>query len=194
MTFFQSWLALVRLACVIALRFGLPAQLARGGKISRTLARWLSRDLASLETKLRALILGAAAALPETKARIRKRARRAQRDHGRGGFASEVSRDWQVAFHLAPPRGSARLRRAHGYGSLYVSPWPLAERFEAALRVLENPAPFIRRAAARRSTRSPGDAPATAGARPGVQGIVGCNLEPSPPDGASGERTCKPPP
>lgn len=194
--FHQSWRAVVHLVFAFALRFGLPGALARGGRLPRGLARAMRRALGALEQSLRALILKEAALLPETKARRRRSALSRARDHGRGGFASDNSEDWGVSFRLAPSSLSTRSSRATARRrparAIYdASPWPLAERFEAALRVLENPAPFIRRAAAWSQRRSP-DAPQ---ARSGVQGTVGRGVGPWAPGltpafagGSPGER------
>lgn len=136
-----------RLVFAIALAFGLPSRMARS--LPRGAARLLRQALTMLETLVRAMLLVAARALPECKSRLRRAVKIGARDWGRGGFANDDSAAWGVTFHLATARpGRRRPRlRLRPRGARAFSAWPLAERFEAVLRVLENPQPFVRRAA-----------------------------------------------
>lgn len=134
----------LRLVEFIAIVYGLPAAIAAHARMLAPRAEALSARLAELEAMLRKLIDQLAAAMPDYKSR--------------GAFpplppgppgrcvASMDSRDWQVAFRFAPGK---RTRRASDrwprFAPMMRSSMPLAERFEAAMRVLANPEPYARR-------------------------------------------------
>jgi hypothetical protein len=141
-----------------ALIFGEPASLwddiaGRRGEVL-SLRTWLS----ALEALARTLLLLMAVRLPAPDAR-KPRQRRPRKPIGSADLATLThdplaaplnSQLWAgVAFHIAPSK--RRSRR----GGLSKSLWsclptrPLAYRFEALIRVAENPAPFARRLARR---------------------------------------------
>ena len=167
------WSPAIHLYAALLERFGDAKFLAARKVMSHDAALSLRRFLARLEAMLRDVLMRLAAKLPETKARpiwrVRRRAKPAPA--GRPGFANEDPAAWGVSFPLAAHRSGAGGHGQDRLPPLFVSSTPLAERLEAIARVFADPAPYIRRAAllARRPLRSPDEARAKAGARPGGQ-------------------------
>jgi hypothetical protein len=86
-----------------------------------------------------------------------------------GAFDADKPEDWRVSlrcFHLPPRGGSAKPRSGEAKGRVassdhfaisspargedkkrFFSAWPLAERYEALIRVINNPEPYARRLA-----------------------------------------------
>jgi len=167
------WSPAIHLYAALLERFGDAKFLAARKFMAHGAALSLRRFLARLEAMLREVLMRLAAQLPETNARPLHRARRRAKPApaGRPGFANDDPAAWGVSFALATHRSGAGGRGSNRLPPILVSAAPLAERLEAIARVFANPAPYIRRAAllARRPLRSPDEARAKAGARPGGQ-------------------------
>lgn len=144
------WRRALDLLRVVLLIFGPPSDIAARRVGAETRAR-LSRWLRQLEAALRALIEAWAAILPETKSRPRRGVRSQPRDAG-ASVANPDSKTWRVVFRAAPRacelRGSARKHRRAIASRRIVTAMPLAERLEAAIRVLAAPELYARRRAA----------------------------------------------
>lgn len=142
------------LILMIALRFGLPASLARRRTIARRERALMLAWLAPLEHFVRRLLFIAAAAMGRPNApREIPPVPGIKQTIGRPGFASEDSRDWGVSFMLfEPERRPAKARpsgRVECWPRAAHSALPLAERFEALIRVTENPDRYAKRLAQR---------------------------------------------
>ena len=134
--------------------FGEPQELARQHSMSAKDHKLASNWLRCVEALFRKVLLIEASHYEHhvTQTKPRQRAKRQRREMA---FFPESPQAWRVTFRafMAPnPRsGSARLRRADGAErrAPYHSAWPIAERFEALLRVHDNPAPYAKRLARR---------------------------------------------
>ena len=144
--------------------FGEPKDVARNSVVSalahRTLASWLRCAEALLQRLL--LIEAAALPTPNVPPPSRRHAGKAVRVRKLCEFWPDKPEDWRVSFRCFPPTLRQAQRDAGGVaaGSVSVSlslskakrpgrqfrnAWPLAERYEALLRVFENPEPYARR-------------------------------------------------
>ncbi|MBI1250870.1 MAG: hypothetical protein GC189_05300 [Alphaproteobacteria bacterium] len=131
--------------------FGDPRALVQTLLIPRDDARKLRQWLRPLEIMVRRLILCLAEQTPkpndEAAVLNTPRPSSPSASPGKPGFASENPADWPVSFQLAPQpsrpaRGQKQARRDL---PRFVDARPLAERLEAALRALADPAPYARR-------------------------------------------------
>lgn len=139
-----DWRPALRLVEFIAIVYGLPAAIAAHARMLAPRAEALSARLAELEAMLRKLIDRLAAAMPDFKARGAFPAL----PPGPAGrcVASMDSRDWQVSFRFAPAKHARRTHdRSPSFTPLMRGSMPLAERFEAAMRVLADPERYARR-------------------------------------------------
>lgn len=131
--------------------FGAPEDVAARHTLRSAAHALLAAWLRVGEALMRRLLLVEASAYPRPNTRPllhphRKRTRKLM------GFDADAPEKWRVSFkcfskdcgHPARslPAGSRQSQRFH-------SAWPLAERYEALLRVFNDPAPFARRLAAR---------------------------------------------
>ncbi|MBY0564909.1 MAG: hypothetical protein K2P58_12070 [Hyphomonadaceae bacterium] len=102
------------------------------------------------EVLLRRLLLIEASAYPKPNPRplVRKPRQRVRKELS---FWPDKPEDWRVSFRCFFPRspGKSRTQREEGRGSRFRSAWPLAERYEALIRVFNTPVPYARRLAAR---------------------------------------------
>lgn len=137
--------------------FGEPKDIARNSIVTalahRTLASWLR----SAEAMLRRLLLIEAAALPTPNMLppSRRLARKTLRVRRQAEFWPDKPEDWRVSFRcfLTERRRLAGIwlgltptcQRGRRRSIQFRNAWPLAERYEALLRVFENPEPFARR-------------------------------------------------
>lgn len=145
--------------------YGAPAELAAMGVLTPKQHGEVLVWLRPVEAIVRLLLLVAAAARPRPK--LRAPARPHPRVRRVAPQDREDSESWHVVFRVFPPAPRPRPRagrtRASGLrdapgtiaGTIagLPSPWPLAERLEAVIRVLENPEPYARRLAARLTRR-----------------------------------------
>ncbi|PZO48013.1 MAG: hypothetical protein DCF16_17000 [Alphaproteobacteria bacterium] len=143
--------------------FGAPEDVARQHTLTRAPYLLLREWLRAGEAVMRKLLLIEAAAYPKSAKRPARRA--AHKHESRAiGFDHDKPEDWRVAFScfLGPPASSpaytgAGRRDAGGPRDNalhnFHSAWPLAERYEALIRVFNDPAPYARRLAARLHAR-----------------------------------------
>lgn len=142
------WRVAVAFLRTLHMLFGPPEAVASQGLIGISAHNMLSAWLRCAEAMLRRLVLIEAAALPApapAKQRPpRQRARRLMRFH------PDQPEAWRVSFRVfAPARAKASARTVPARRMLARSAWPLAERYEALLRVINAPMPFAARAARR---------------------------------------------
>lgn len=148
--------------------FGEPQHVARNSVIAARAHRELASWLACAEAMLRRLLLIEAAALPKPTPRQRIRAprERIRRPHE---FWPDKPEDWRVSFRCFSSNVGARGLRPRISSAVHAPPeasrsmprtfrdaWPLALRYEALLRVYNNPAPAARRLAHRLHARPHG--------------------------------------
>jgi len=152
------WRIARALICVLHDLFGAPSDIARAHSLTHAAYKLLLSWIQVGEAMMRRLIAIEAAAFPKPNTRPllrapRKRARRMME------FWPETPDDWRVSFRClaAAHRVSARAPRKPPQrvpGSpIFHSAWPLAERYEALIRVFNNPLPAARRLAARLHAR-----------------------------------------
>lgn len=148
-----TWLDAIHLFARLIGCFGDPAFIAGRRTLHAWTAQSLRRGLGRLEALLRALLVRAAQTLPELKARAPFSMPPATRDWGRAGFANADPAAWGVHFALSAPASrrvarsvwSRRKPKPRPFWSAPVASAPLAERLEAARRVLFYPKLYIRR-------------------------------------------------
>jgi hypothetical protein len=158
--------------------FGAPEDVAFAHTLTTNPYQLMLSWIRCAEAMLRRLLLieasAYAGAVPKPNAPRPKR-HRARKRHA---FTHDKPEAWRVSFrcfHLPPRRGgSAEQREAKGdvsrapsdaYGvsspasggdkNRFHNAWPLAERYEAILRVYNNPEPYARRLAARLRANAP---------------------------------------
>lgn len=133
--------------------FGPPEAVARQGLIGISAHKMLAAWLRCAVAMMRRLVLIEAAALPAPAPAKQRPAR--PRTPRIMAFYADQPEAWRVSFRvlaLARARTGARTKPVRRM--LARSPWPLAERYEALLRVFNAPLPFAARAA-RRLHRQP---------------------------------------
>jgi len=161
------WRVASRLLITLFGLFGEPQELAFRHTIVRRDYKLMCNWLRTVEALFRQLLVIEAShyAHEATTAKPRAAAKRQRREMT---FADQNPDAWRVSFCTVMARahenGSARLRRACGAERCaptgpppapYLAPttfhsaWPLAERFEALLRVHNDPAPYAKRLARR---------------------------------------------
>lgn len=140
--------------------FGGPEDVARHGSYAKHNYRRMLAWLRVAEALLRRLLLIEASAIayaytPPDRTPPRQRVRKLRE------FSADKPEEWRVSFRCFLGGTHARRGRRQDAATLWracVSPkrpkrffntWPLAERYEAALRVFNNPAAFARRLAKR---------------------------------------------
>ena len=144
--------------CVLHDLFGAPSDIARAHSLTHAAYKILLSWIQVGEAMMRRLIAIEAAAYPKPNTRpllraSRKRARRMME------FWPETPDDWRVSFRttVAPRRTTARAPRKPPQrfpgAPIFHSAWPLAERFEALIRVFNNPLAAARRLSARLHAR-----------------------------------------
>lgn len=136
--------------------FGEPQELARQHSMSANDHKLASNWLRCVEALFRKLLLIEASHYEHhvTQEKPRQRAKRERREMA---FFPESPQAWRVTFRsyrrlpAGKPRGTriARSCRLEAGGTRFHSAWPIAERFEALLRVHDNPAPYAKRLARR---------------------------------------------
>ena len=144
--------------CVLHDLFGGPSDIARAHSLPHIAYKLLLSWIQVGEAMMRRLIAIEAAAYPKPNMRpllhpSRKRARRMME------FWPETPDDWRVSFRCFTDTRSTRARaprkppqRFPG-APIFHSAWPLAERYEALIRVFNNPLAAARRLAARLHAR-----------------------------------------
>jgi hypothetical protein len=134
--------------------FGAPQDIAADHTLTAKTHALILAWLRVAEAFLRHLLLIEAAAYPATPSRASQRAYTTQ-VRKLVTFDPDKPEDWRVSFRCssspASSGGSAerQSRKAKGQVTRFHSAWPIAERFEALLRVYNNPAPYARRLARR---------------------------------------------
>lgn len=148
------WRAAGALLATLHMLFGAPEELAARHTLLRETHALIASWLRCAEAMLRRLLLieasahAAAPLKPMPACAARPRVRRLL------GFDADKPEAWRVSFqHLTASnrRGmSAAARgRTRGEARRFCSAWPLAERYEALIRVFNAPAAFARRLARR---------------------------------------------
>jgi hypothetical protein len=144
--------------CVLHDLFGAPSDIARAHSLTHAAYKLLLSWIQVGEAMMRRLIAIEAAAYPKPNTRPllrapRKRVRRMME------FWPETPDDWRVSFRCFTTTRRAKTRarckppqRVPG-SPIFHSAWPLAERFEALIRVFNNPLAAARRLAARLHAR-----------------------------------------
>lgn len=144
--------------CVLHDLFGAPSDIARAHSLTHAAYKLLLSWLRVGEAMMRRLIAIEAAAFPKPNTRpllhvSRKRARHMME------FWPEKPDEWRVSFRCFTDARSTRAcgprkppQRVPG-SPIFHSAWPLAERFEALIRVFNNPIPAAHRLAARLHAR-----------------------------------------
>jgi hypothetical protein len=129
--------------------FGAPEDVAFDHTLTRKQHALLLKWLRAGEALLRRLLLLEAAHYPPQPPR-KPRAQH-KRARVRMSFASDEPEKWRVSFRCfmdrRRPAGLRRSRKAAP--KRFRSAWPLAERYEALLRVFNDPTGYARRLAAR---------------------------------------------
>jgi hypothetical protein len=139
--------------------FGAPEDVAAQGQLTTKARTEIQRWLRACEAALRRLLLIEAAALAvvsEPPASSRQGHRRKPRPRKLMTFEANKPEQWRVSFRCFAPA----LRQAQGpnttrglspskAGPTLHSPWPLAERYEALIRVFNAPHAYAKRLATR---------------------------------------------
>ncbi len=144
--------------CVLHDLFGSPSDIARAHSLTHATYKLLLSWIQVGEAMMRRLIAIEAAAYPKPNTRpllhpTRKRVRRMME------FWPETPDDWRASFRCFNNTRRAKARaprkppqRVPG-SPIFHSAWPLAERFEALIRVFNNPLAAARRLSARLHAR-----------------------------------------
>jgi hypothetical protein len=159
------WRAASGLLITLFNLFGEPQELARQHSMSAKDHKLASNWLRCVEALFRKLLLIEASHYEKhvTQTKPRQRTKRKRREMA---FFPESPEAWRVTLRTLPL--DRRRPRRHGSvvrlapalvrssaaggdagGPRYYSAWPIAERFEALLRVHDNPAPYAKRLARR---------------------------------------------
>ncbi len=131
--------------------FGTPAHLAEQHTITHRAYALMAPWLRAAEALMRRLLIVEARAYPKPNTRPLLRPSRPRMRQLRY-FTHDAPQAWRVSFRVfidrnpRPPSTRAGQTRAL---PRFHNAWPLAERYEALLRVFNNPAPYARRLAAR---------------------------------------------
>lgn len=150
----ELWRAAGALLRTLFNLFGAPEELAARHTITGPTYRLILNWLHCAEALMRHLLFIEASAYPRRAASTAKRAH-AQRQSREMSFEADKPEEWCVSFRLVMdrrrPAGQHRRMpaRTPAVHMRFHSAWPLAERFEALLRVHNDPAPFARRLARR---------------------------------------------
>ncbi|PZO53719.1 MAG: hypothetical protein DCF16_06325 [Alphaproteobacteria bacterium] len=155
----ELWRAAGALLRTLFNLFGAPEELAARHTITGPTYRLILNWLHCAEALMRHLLFIEASAHPRGAASSAKRAH-AQRQSREMSFEADKPEEWRVSFRLCAddrrlPAGkrlstlTAPRRPQSLAPTTFHSAWPLAERFEALLRVHNDPAPFARRLARR---------------------------------------------
>jgi hypothetical protein len=129
--------------------FGNPEDVAERHTLTKKPYKLLLDWLRAGEALLRRLLLIEASAHPKPNTRPLLRAQR-KRTRTLRYFTPEEPEKWRVSFRTfaSPVAGPAKRPRSRSE-KRFFSAWPLAERYEALIRVFINPAPFAARLARR---------------------------------------------
>ena len=133
--------------------FGAPEEIAAKHTLTRHARGFLLSWIASAEALLRRLLIIEAAACPKPEPRPRLARKR---KHTRSAYAFDPDKpeSWRVGFRCfaSPVRGpsfSARTPKSETQEQRFYAARPLAERYEALIRVFNDPGRFARRLARR---------------------------------------------
>jgi hypothetical protein len=152
--------------CILHDLFGAPEDVAFRHTLTRDAYKLLLSWLRVGEAMMRRLLLIEAAAYPKPNTRPLLHAKRPRKPRALS-FDHDKPEDWRVSFRcfasttLRQPRIKSRggsvsvslsLSKAERPCAFHSS-WPLAERYEALLRVFNDPAPYARRLAQRLHAR-----------------------------------------
>lgn len=155
--------------------FGTPAHLAEQHTLTRRAYAILIPWLRAGEALMRRLLIIEASAYPKpnTRALLRPQRKRVRKLRY---YQAETPETWRVSFRVftdrAPSPPGPRRAPPSAHIPRFHSAWPLAERYEALLRVFNNPAPYAQRLAARLHATPHRLAPALR-APPGAEYLVG---------------------
>jgi hypothetical protein len=151
----QLWRFARMFFCNLHLAWGNPRDVAAMPFLSRGLQALLASWLRVGEALMRhMLLIEAAAFAPSTGTANPSFSRRRPRERTLHHFDADKPEDWRVSFSAVPSSpargGSAERSEAKGEIARFASPrsaWPLALRYEAIVRVFNDPAPDARRLA-----------------------------------------------
>jgi len=148
--------------------FGAPEDVAARHTLTLKAHSFMAGWLRCAEALLRRLLVLEAAAYPKPNTRPVLKPRQ-KRTRKLMGFDADAPEQWRVTFHcfaspraararlvrFGPPKPRKRIPREERWHQMHWKPtalrsaWPLAERYEALLRVFNNPAAYARRLAQR---------------------------------------------
>ncbi len=139
--------------------FGAPEDVAFRHTLTRGPYRLLLSWIRAGEAMLRRLLLIEAAALPKPNTRPLLWPKRKKRERRLMEFFDDKPEDWRVSFRCFANAERPRVRRsatlrAKNDASRFRSVWPLAERYEAILRVFNDPTAYSKRLAKRLYARA----------------------------------------
>jgi hypothetical protein len=136
--------------------FGAPEDVARADMMTRKSHALLLSWLRTAEALMRRLLLIEAAAYAGVPAApVRTTGRDSVRERRLFTFTPEAPEQWRVSFHCFEPAHSARRAArserppSRNEPRRLLSAWPLAERYEALIRVFNDPGAAARRLARR---------------------------------------------
>ncbi len=154
--------ALYRIArafiCVLHDLFGAPEDIARAHALTHAAYKILLSWIRVGEAMMRRLIAIEAASFPKPNTRPLLYAQRKRARHMME-FWPEKPDEWRVSFrttittHRAGPRAPRKPPQRVPGSPIFHNAWPLAERFEALIRVFNNPLPYARRLSCRLHAR-----------------------------------------
>jgi hypothetical protein len=149
------WRAAAAFLHMLHALFGDPGAIASRSTLTIVTYRMIAAWLRAGEAMMRRLLLIEAAALPKPEPRLQRPVSRT-RVRKLMGFEAEHPELWRVSFRCfadAPRRSTptARFSRRDQRAQTQKlrSAWPLAERYEALLRVFNDPSAYARRLARR---------------------------------------------
>ncbi|MEZ6022576.1 MAG: hypothetical protein R3C16_03985 [Hyphomonadaceae bacterium] len=146
----QLWLIAQTFLGVLHMLFGAPEDVAARHTLTRAAHTLMASWLRVGEALMRRLLLIEAAALPPSAPRT-PRTRAHTRTRQAMSFAADAPETWRACFACMDRRRPAGMRRSRLAGRRrsmrLASAWPLAERYEALIRVFNQPAPYAHRLA-----------------------------------------------
>ncbi|MEZ6023741.1 MAG: hypothetical protein R3C16_10105 [Hyphomonadaceae bacterium] len=180
------WRAMGAFITLLFNLFGAPEEIAAKGVLMARPRALMLTWLRAGEAMLRRLLLieAAACAKPDLRTRLEPKRTRARRERA---FQADAPERWRVSFRCFMPLDgqrprphalSATARRFAGEDAgapRFPSAWPIAERFEALLRVYNDPAPRAARLA-RRLHAAPRRAQELWRAPPGADALCGAEV------------------
>ncbi|MGQ0531925.1 MAG: hypothetical protein ACT4OF_04430 [Caulobacteraceae bacterium] len=129
---------------ILHVLFGAPDEVAERHFITAEAHKQMASWIRCAEAMLRRLLIIEAAAHPKPNTSPLLHRKR-QRERKLMYFHADKPEAWRVSFRSFHGTSASKQARRRQNAKRFRSAWPLAERYEAVLRVFANPAPYARR-------------------------------------------------